>query len=206
MFPAQNTTYVSEGLARFTSAYTATLAPKLQALATCYLQSCQLMETALFQVIQNKWLVNAVGIDLDILGDIVGQERLGLSDTLYRQVIRLRIRANRSNGRSDDVVGLGLLIAQELTTDLNGVVKYLESATAAFDITFTNLAYPQTTWSLLQEARAAGTRGEVIYSIWPDGNDFEWADVNNLSTTGQGTWGDSVAGLVGGLLLSAQPI
>ena len=44
--------------------------------------------------------------------------------------------------------------------------------------------------------------GVFAYTTWPDGNDFEWCDDLNPSTTGQGTFGDDIGGLVGGLLVA----
>ena len=204
MFPTLNTTYVSQGLAKFTSRYTQDSAPNLLALASAYLGEIQLLETAIFAVIEQRWLVNAVGVNLDIIGDLVGQLRMGLDDNTYRAAIRLRIKANRSKGRAEDVIVLAVLIATELTSDSNGVVKYLEGGIYDFSITITNLLYAAIALSILSEARAITSHGQLIYSTWADGNDFEWDDVNNPSTTGQGTWGDTVAGVVGGLLLSAQ--
>jgi hypothetical protein len=43
------------------------------------------------------------GVQLDVIGRIVGQPRGGISDEVYRPYLRARIRTNRSSGSPDDL-------------------------------------------------------------------------------------------------------
>jgi hypothetical protein len=201
MFPVQNTTYVSQGLAKFTSRFTQEAAPNLRALAAVYLQGVQDLENAAFDVIQKKWLANAVGPDLDEIGDIVGQPRTGLDDNTYRAAIRLRIKANKSQGRSSDVVGLSLLIAKKFTADANGLVQYSEASDRSFLVTITNMLYVPIAQSLLTETRDVGARGGLVYSIWPAGDDFSFSSVYS-SGAGEAGFSSVYSPSTGGLLLS----
>ena len=65
---------------------------------------------------------------------------------------------------------------------------------------------PNIVAAVIKGAKGNGIGSSLGYTVWPDGNDFEFCDVNNVSTTGQGTFGDSVAGLVGGVLVSVAEV
>ena len=159
----------------------------------------------MFATIEAKWLTNAVGPDLDIIGALVGQPRTVLDDPTYRAAIRLRIQANMSQGRSDDLVRMGLLISQKLTGDANGLVAYLESGIMSFTLTVTDQSYPVLAASLLEETRAATSRGAMVYSTWTAGDDFSFTS-SRMTATWSGRTGlarFTLATGVGGLLLGA---
>jgi hypothetical protein len=64
----------------------------------------------------------AVGDQLDILGDIVGQPRIGAAigdDDTYRRYIRARVAANRSDGTGDDVIQVVQLALADYLPALN---------------------------------------------------------------------------------------
>lgn len=46
---------------------------------------------------------DSVGQQLDVIGRIVGQARVGLADSIYRIYLRARIAANRSTGVPEDI-------------------------------------------------------------------------------------------------------
>ena len=46
---------------------------------------------------------NSEGVNLDLIGRIVGQPRLGVDDVTYRFYLRARILANRSSGGPEDI-------------------------------------------------------------------------------------------------------
>jgi hypothetical protein len=115
MFPTPDTTMVAGGLARLTSRYRDQ--PNARALLSVYLSACQELSDALWDVIQMRWLVFAAGgtageqgskvsDQLDTIGALVGQPRTGLTNGLYGMIIYLRIQANRSQGRAEDIIRL----------------------------------------------------------------------------------------------------
>lgn len=73
----------------------------------------QSLEDALWQLIEERSVDTAIGIQLDQLGHIVGQERGGLSDADYRRYIRARIMTNRSRGSVEDLIRIANLVLAE---------------------------------------------------------------------------------------------
>jgi hypothetical protein len=124
MFPTQNPNVVSQGLAHLTSRFVNQ--PNIKALLTAYLGGqfdattatwtggVQELQDTLWDVIQLRWLVFAASDDttglvsdqLDKIGALVGQQRTGLTNGLFGMVIFLRIQANRSQGRAEDILKL----------------------------------------------------------------------------------------------------
>lgn len=68
------------------------------------------IESALHQMIAMRRLDDAVGVHLETIGDLVGQDREGFDDDTYRRLIRARIAANRSDGTLDDLIRVATLV------------------------------------------------------------------------------------------------
>jgi hypothetical protein len=275
VIPTQITDYIQQGLELFTSEYQNGQAPQLQLLTASYLVQAQVLENAIWDVINLRQLANlriysplagtfhvihgnanvtaiqnqsnyifvgsvltfsnyataytVTGIDstgtiitlsapfggttslfvsatqpltnanMDVVGNLVGQQRLNQNDLNFLSVITLRIAINRSFGAVSNWSDFAGILLKT-----SSAVSYYESGDASFFFGVWDMTLnPVIIAEVLATAVPNGVGPNIFaYSIWPDGNDFEWADVNNLSTTGQGTFGDSVAGLVGGLLVS----
>jgi len=140
----------------------------LQGLIDSYCVAIQAVETMLWQVINSRTLATATGDQLDQIGKIVGEARQSRVDTNYRAAIQLRIRVNRSNGEAEDVI--------QVSTLALGVAPFLytEVYPAGFYVTALNLtaATALALGTAIQKSRAAGTRGELIYSTWATANNF----------------------------------
>lgn len=170
-FPVQNTSYVTLGLSRFTSRFTATATPNVQALATSWLTEFQGIENAAFGVIYGRLLPYAQGSVLDELGDIVGQTRGSLPDNQYHIAIGLKILANASSGTPEDILGIANIAAKNFTSDNNGIVLYREAPIMSWEVSIFNLLYPSVLGPLLNEARAIASRGVFVWSTWPSDMD-----------------------------------
>jgi len=72
--------------------------PVVVGLVASYLKSVQEVEDALFQILDERGLYTAVGSQLDLIGAIVGEDRLGRNDNDYRIGILGKIVANNSDG------------------------------------------------------------------------------------------------------------
>lgn len=94
--------YAERAKARILSQYREK--PKLVALVMTLASAVQEVEAALFDVIEQTAVGTAVGTWLDQLGSIVGEERGGVSDVLYRRYINARIAANGSEGTLENFV------------------------------------------------------------------------------------------------------
>lgn len=75
--------------------------------------SAQDVENALQQLLLQRWIDSAVGVQLDQIGKIVGQLRLGMVDDDYRRFCRARILTNRSDGRWETLITIALLVLNE---------------------------------------------------------------------------------------------
>ncbi len=101
-FPTYDPNHIEEGLAKLIEQYKE--ADVFKEWVCTYLKQVQEFEDAVWQVIEDRWLANSEGVQLDILGKIVGLDREGLSDELYRGAIRVQIRINRSFGTPIDML------------------------------------------------------------------------------------------------------
>ena len=84
--------------------------PNLDALTRIYLRQIQDVEDVLFEIMLERDLDNAVGVQLTILGNIVGQPRTTLDDNRFRTAIRARIAINLSDSTAEDIIGIANLI------------------------------------------------------------------------------------------------
>lgn len=94
--------YAERAKARILSQYREK--PKLVALVMTLAAAVQEIEAALFDVIDQTAVGTAVGSWLDQLGNIVGEERGGVGDVLYRRYINARIAANGSEGTLENII------------------------------------------------------------------------------------------------------
>lgn len=66
----------------------------------------QEFETAAFEVLTQRWLDTAVGVQLDGLGQIIGRERAGSDDDTYRLLLRAQILLNLSSGTVPQILAI----------------------------------------------------------------------------------------------------
>ena len=102
-WPFQQITDHNEvALSRYTYQYTE--AGTLQALTTLWAERMQALEDAAWSVLTERWIAPAAGVQLDELGDIVGEPRLGRTDETYRDALEVRISINRSGGEPERII------------------------------------------------------------------------------------------------------
>lgn len=115
---SKKTTHVAEGVSNLVSQFQTK--PRIVSLTSIYLKQIQEAEDALSDLLTETDLDNAADIHLDNIGAIVGEPRLGRSDSQYRTAIRARILLNISNGTIEDMIALviastGLPVTIEIT-------------------------------------------------------------------------------------------
>jgi hypothetical protein len=219
--PTQNSNVVGEAVGYLTDNFR--LQQAIPAFTSAFAAEIQELENAIWTMMAGRSLVDltttnsqgqtvnfgsvqiltapAMNPVLDTIGSIVGQPRQGLDDSDYLSVIYLKITVNRSSGRTTDWSQFAQLLLQ---SGAGGPVEFEQGSAALYFFVGDLQLNPIVVASVLARAVANGVGSAFGYSTWPDGNDFEWCDVNNESITGQGTFGDTVAGVVGGLLVSEQ--
>jgi hypothetical protein len=104
------TTHETDGVARLTERMRK---PKISALLASWLAEVQEVERTSWDLLTKRSPATAEGVVLDILGKIVGQPRLSLTDDLYRIWISGRILANASSGRASQLLDIARKLAGE---------------------------------------------------------------------------------------------
>jgi hypothetical protein len=122
------------------------------------------LELALQQLIQLRSLPIAVGIQLDVIGDLLGQKRAGLADEDYRRYLFARIATNRAAGRRRDLIKIAKLILNDVSSRV--VITNLGPAAATVQIESSLLTdgLAAILLSFLASAAAAGVRLTLLTS------------------------------------------
>lgn len=169
--------------------------PRWAALFVAIARQIQELEDVFWDILEKRTIENATGVQLAILGKLVGQIDPGLGEDIFRNLIRVRIRINRSRATRDDLIEvLQLLgIASEDRT--------LAAVGSAFRLDmYTEPPLPTALMhSVLSEALAAGVGLHIVYP----GDGFAYSD--NTATVSakapawpdQATAGTGWAGAVG---------
>ena len=110
------------------------------------------------QLLTLRSIYVAIGVQLDEIGDIVGQDRNGLDDDDYRRYLFARIATNRSAGKRSDLITISKLILN----DPSATVYVDNQGTAAVVVRILEMvlgdALAEILLSFLQLAPAAGVR------------------------------------------------
>ena len=78
--------------------------PKVLGLFESYLENVQPLEDTFFQLLNDRGVRRAEGVNLDVLGAMVGEVRFGRVDTTYRVAILTRALLNQSNGTPPELL------------------------------------------------------------------------------------------------------
>lgn len=98
----RNSDHVAQARARLIEQYKDK--PKILVIVDALARQVQEVEDAIFDVFVQSAIEDALGSQLDDLGDIVGEARQGVPDDEYRGFIRARIRVNRSSGKREELI------------------------------------------------------------------------------------------------------
>jgi hypothetical protein len=64
----------------------------------------QQLEDAAYTLLTDRWIPSAEGVQLDEMGEMVGEPRLGRNDEDYKFAIETRISINRSGGEPERII------------------------------------------------------------------------------------------------------
>lgn len=126
--------------------------------------SAQDIENCLQQLLLNRAVATATGVQLDLLGRVVGQLRLGLIDDDYRRYIRARIATNRSGGVTEDLIGIAKLIVNTTGAVYNVQPNGTATVVARIDGIAVTDSLGGIVFSFLQAAKSGGVRLVVQWS------------------------------------------
>lgn len=196
------TDHVTQGLALLIDQYRNK--PRIRAWVSSYLRRIQEQEDTIWDVIDSRMLDNATNAQLDVLGRIVGQPRIGATDDDYRLFIRTKIRANRSRGLSVDIIEVVIAAMDGATESFRYIELY--PATILIDMVW-QLDQLGVTPTFLRDivtfAKPSGVALAFHYSqSEEDDGTFACSDTD-MPQLDLGRGASDEAGLVGGTLVSA---
>jgi len=133
-------------------------AENLKKLLSMIVAPFQDMEQAMTDLRDCRHLDSAVGVQLDGLGEWVGEPRQGRDDDSYREALRFRIFINISDGEPETVLTVLRVLTQ------GSQLRYWENWPAAFQLETNGLAITDSLTSILQGVSPAGV-GNVPITI-----------------------------------------
>jgi hypothetical protein len=138
--------------------------PRIVALVRALAEGVQLLEDPVFDFVTG-WNVNLVSGDaLDVFGAIVGEQRQGLEDDVYRRFIQARIKANVSRGTRDDLIDIWRILMDADT------VWYLDAFPAGFTLVAIRSEFLDDTTKgrarlFMQDVKPAGVSMDLIEGL-----------------------------------------
>lgn len=133
--------------------------PNNEAYLTAFINRIQELEDTFWQLYSERNVNTAVGLQLTIIGKIVGQEREGVTDDdIFRRYVRAKISVNSSKGVIEDLYTITDLVVDDITANLrwdnNGAaagVMHVEDAIVTDSV-------GAVLWNFLKKAVSAGVR------------------------------------------------
>lgn len=174
MIPAPETEHEAKGLDLLIDQYRGK--PVITGILKAYLQRIQRLEDDAWDVIFSKIQDNAYGVGLDQFGEIVGETRRGRADVDYLPAIRLKIRVNRSRGRTQDLVDVALLASVN-----DAGVVYRETYPAGWELDLYDVPGIRYVVELLGKTKATSTAGQVIYTPGPRAGYAVWGSIYDVA-------------------------
>lgn len=178
---ANQINYVADWNARLLSRlYRQHRLPNFQAFATNVLApQSQAIEDAFQTLLTLPSIDDSSGVNLDVIGLIVQQQREGLDDPMYRLALKARIQANRSCGTPENLYTvLSLLLTAPV-----GSLHYKRGGIASFSIKY-DVPIADTLVPLVIEfigdSKMAGVRAIFIWQDAPDADMFTFAEATML--------------------------
>jgi hypothetical protein len=146
---------------------------------TALVAPIQDLENAIQQLLTERTVDRAIGVQLDVIGRLVKQRREGRLDDDYRRHLRARIKANRSSGIVEEWLAIAELIVYDddayYQIDQQGVAG---AVLRVLDVAITE-AVADDLISFLRDAAAAGDR-PIVESSEDDPANWLVLDEGNL--------------------------
>lgn len=172
----QITTHVTDSQARLPEQFKT--ASNLKNLIEAFADSTQDFEDLVYPLFTLLDIDTMVGVQLDGIGSIIGEPRLGRSDAEYREALRLAITLNISSGEPETVIALFKSL-----TDPTGAIDYYEDHPAGYVIYGDGDQFAE----LLEAMEAASPAGVYVglldFLLWEDSDDALWEDGDEIYIT-----------------------
>lgn len=158
----QKTAHVVEALANLAAQYKGKA--NIEAMLTAYINQVQDLEGVLFELLTERFIDDAEGVQVDGFGSIVGEAREGRSDADYKLAIQARIVLNLSNGTPEDLIALvrsvvGAAVVRMTDYFPAGFVAYIEDPIDPLIIS------PAKAYAILQKGKPAGVQAQLSFYV-----------------------------------------
>ena len=189
--PVHVTDHAEQAVARLADVFR--VGTSVPALVRVMTRPIQDLEDAAWQVRLARSIDGGSGAQLDVIGRIVGQQREGRTDDIYRLWLRARVLLNRGSGTGDDILGIFAAVMQGSTT-----LQLEEQYPAGLVLRIGSAAVidPAAASEILQLAKMAGVRAILESATTIDTTSFAFDD------NGAG-FGDDTTPSAGGTFASA---
>lgn len=178
--------------------------PRVEAMLCAFLEEVQDFDDAAWRVLTERGLGNAVGVQLDNIGDLLQLQRRGWGDDTYRLLLGVQVLTLRSEGTWPDIAG----ILEALALDLSAAeFRDSDIATAIIVLgeVLDGVVSADDAFEFLRRAKQGGVRLDLEHPTiavdqaltWADGDVAQadtlrgWAD--DTPTTNGGYWADVVS-------------
>lgn len=165
---------------------------------TPFVQQVQDAEAAAFELINERTIEAAVGVQLDGIGSIVGVARGGLNDDDYRLRIQAQIKINLSSGTMEELITiLDLLIANSFE------IRDFYPAGLVVTVADELAEDPELIARTVKRARPAGVDASFEYTLTDDSATFTFASGDTAEASAAQGFGND-AGTTGGKFSDAE--
>lgn len=179
---------------------------KLAAFVGELAERAQDLEAALFDVIEQTAVGTAIGVWLERLGAVVGEERGGEGDTLFRRYILARVKANRSEGTLEDVIAV--ITAWYGSSFPTLIITEPGRANLLIDLDDPDVLADAVARlvKLLRDTRAAGVGAQLLWQGDASSKVFTFSSSASLESDGSRGFGDSSNPATGGAFRSVEQV
>jgi hypothetical protein len=159
-------------------------------------EQIQDLEDSIFSLIGRLDIDNQSGIQLDNIGDIVGQDRQGLTDEEYKIFLKAKAAVNVSEGDAERLISVWKLLMGANIVELREVFPAevdLYTDTSIGDPDLESLAF-----QLIQDVAAGGVKVgfAAVFPVDAFGF-FDSVDTKGFSDTGDPTSGGKLSYIIG---------
>jgi len=167
----------------------------IEAMVSVYADEMQEVQTTLFDMLEERALDTAVGVQLDIIGKLVKLDRLARTDAEYRKALRVEIAVIHSRSLDSDLFGIIFLLTGATVMQL----YELPPAGISFYVDTVGTATAAQIESALDRAAGAAikleafttTEGATPFGFFGDDTAEGFSDTG-VESSGVGTLADNV--------------
>jgi hypothetical protein len=176
--------------------------PNIEGIISAYATQIQELETAVFDLMAERYVLTAVGAQLDGIGKVVDETRRGRDDTDYRVAILGKIQRNKANSTIEDLLTLfGLILPGFGYTLVEGTVaSFVLSIDEALGV---NDPTPEELGAQLHAAKGGGIRAQMVASTSPADERFEFAAADAVVVDNDKGYADDTPITLGGRYVDA---